>query len=146
MGQSGDPERVPENLYEDKAIIGPYLPRDLLEVRLAEVFNMVERYHKESGVKALQSFEQAKVTLRNFSSEAERYGTRYSRLYLQGLGVKLQELMLNHAESSLISQPAELTVEKSEKKYPFSDAGKDFHITLNLKMSDRDMLLMCSSA
>lgn len=51
-----------------KAVLWPFLPRELLKVRLDEVFGVVEDYLKRSEMRRLQCFEKAKETLERYYS------------------------------------------------------------------------------
>jgi hypothetical protein len=111
-----------------KAIIWPFLPRHLLEVRLADLFTTVEQYLQENGQRALQLYQRAKETISQFIADADACGTQYSRAYLGGLARQLLQLLQSHFESSPISEPAKLVVERSEKKYPLYEIGKGFNL------------------
>jgi len=112
-----------------KAIIRPFLPEELLNVRLDEVFKVVEEYLKEEGPGMIQVFESTRSTLETYLSDAEQYGTKYSREYLGGLTKKLIDLMRNHLKNSTISEPARLIAKESGKKYPFYAKDKDFNLS-----------------
>jgi len=116
-----------------KAILWPFIPRQLLESRLRDIFKSVEEYLNEKGTRVLESYKNARSILENYLSEAYDYGTKYSREYLGALAKKLIELLDSHFQSSPISKPAELKVEKVEKKYPFYIPGKEIELFFIVK-------------
>ncbi len=116
-----------------KEILWPFLPKELLEVRLNEIFITIDQYLRESGAKMLQSYDRAKQVLSTFLFEAENFRTKYSREYLGAFGTTILGLLQNHVESSPISNPAQLTVIKSEKKYPLHETNKRFELSFVLE-------------
>lgn len=116
-----------------KAILLPFIPRQLLESRLKDTFKSVEEYLNQKGTRVLESYKNAKSILENYFSDAYDYGTKYSREYLGALAKKLIELLDSHFQSSPISKPAELTIEKVEKKYPFYIPGKEIELFFIVK-------------
>jgi len=115
-----------------KALLWPFLPKVLLEVRLNEIFITIDQHLKESGAKMLQSYDRTKQVLSTFAFEAENFRTKYSREYLGGLATTMLGLLQNHVESSPISHPAQLAVIQSEKKYPLHEANKHFELSFVL--------------
>ena len=117
-----------------RAILFPFLPRNLLGTRMAEIFKKVEEYLSEKDAKALWgSYTRAKEVLQVYHSEADDYGTKYSSKYLGGVAKKLMELLDAHFKATPLSSPAELSVGKLEKKYPFYAAGTDIHLDFVVK-------------
>ncbi|MCJ7515149.1 MAG: ATP-binding protein [Dehalococcoidia bacterium] len=112
-----------------KAILWPFLQKQLLDVRLAEIFSAVQSYYETKGPRMLQAFQQANKTTANYLLEAEEYGTYYSIQYLGGMAKRLEDLLEKHFSESELSKPAELVVKKSEKKYPFYSEGKDLSLS-----------------
>jgi len=102
-----------------KAILWPFLPRRLVDVRLKEVFSLVEAYLDEKEKNSVQRFNEARETLKNYLGEAKEHGTNYSCGYLGGLAKKLLDLLEKHFKENPLSKPADVTIDKSEKKYPF---------------------------
>jgi chromosomal replication initiation ATPase DnaA len=116
-----------------KAILWPFLPKKLLEVRLKEVFRVVKEYLDESSPRALQLYNIAKNTLEFYRKEACKHGTRYSYDYLNGLSEKLLKLLEDHFQKNPISKPAELSIEVLKNKYPFYISGKEIDLDFILK-------------
>lgn len=102
-----------------KAILWPFLPRKLVDVPLKEVFKVVEAYLDEEEKNRLHYFNEATETLKSYLAETQQHGTKYSCDYLGGLAKKLLDLLEKHFKESPLSKPANLTIDKSEKKYPF---------------------------
>lgn len=121
------------NSNPSKAILWPFIPRQLLESRLKDIFKFVEEYLNEKGTGVLQSYENARNILKEYFADAYNYGTKYSRDYLGTLSKKLIELLDSHFQSSPVSKPAELKVEKVEKKYPFYIPGKEIELFFIVK-------------
>jgi len=116
-----------------KAVLWPFLPRELLEIRLDEVFSIVEDYLKESEMRRLQRFEKAKEILGMYYSETREYGTKYSLDYLGSLAKKLKGLLENHFKLSPTSKPGDLVIEGIEKKYPFHIVGKESNLSFAVR-------------
>lgn len=110
-----------------KSIVEPFLPKGLLDLRLTDVFSVVREYLEENSLGTI-SFEHAIEVLSKYTNDAERHGTRYSRDYLMSISTKLTELLREHFDNSPFSKPAEMTVEKIEKKYPLSSAENAFQL------------------
>jgi len=107
------------NGQASKAILWPFLPRRLLDVRLKEVFSLVEAYLDEKEKNLVQRFNEATEILKSYLAEAKQHGTNYSCRYLGGLAKKLLDLLEKHFKENPLSKPADVTINKSEKKYPF---------------------------
>jgi len=114
-----------------KAIIWPFSPRQLVEnVRLTEIFRSIEQYLEEPGVKKVQIFAETKKIMTDYLDSAQNYGTQYSRNYLGGFAGKILELLEKDFQNNPLSKPAELDIDKSEKKYPFLIKNTKFDLNL----------------
>lgn len=114
-----------------KAIIKPFLPKTFdAGVRFSEVFDAVNRYTQETGTWKIDTFETAKEILKRFIGDTEGHGTKYARLYLADVAVRLLHLLQQDFQQSPFSRPATLSLARSEKKYPFHSVGRSFEISL----------------
>jgi len=77
----------------NKAILWPFLQRDLLGPRMDEIFAVTEELLQAGGPALLSAFRKANESLEGYASEAERHGTHYSREYLSGLAKRIHELV-----------------------------------------------------
>ena len=111
-----------------KAILWPFLPRELLATRLDEIFTSVQEYFETKGPEMLKGFQKAREILNTYLSQAEQYGTYYSRQYLGGISGKLGNILKKHFEESEESKPAAVSVKKLEKKFPLHAIGADINI------------------
>lgn len=117
-----------------KAIIHNFLPTELVDnKKLAEIFNSIEQYLEEDGVKKFQNFTEAKIILDDYLDSAQRFGTKYSRNYLGGFVTKISELLDKDFQNNPLNKPAKLNVEKSEKKYPFSIENTKFDLNIVIR-------------
>lgn len=112
-----------------KAILWPFLERHLLDVRLAEIFSLVQEYCETEGPGMLQAYQKASESLDIYLLEAEQNGTYYSHQYLGGMAKKVGSLLRKHFNQSDLSKPATLVVKRSEKKYPFHTRGNDVSLS-----------------
>jgi hypothetical protein len=112
-----------------KAILWPFLPRKLVDVPLKEVFKVVEAYVDEEEKNLLQCFNRAAGTLKSYLAETQQHGNKYSCDYLGGLAKKLLDLLEKHFKEHPLSKPANLTIDKSEKKYPFYIKDKEIDLS-----------------
>jgi hypothetical protein len=114
-----------------QAIIWPFSPRQLVEkARLTQIFQSIEQYLEEPGVKKVQIFAETKKIMTDYLDLAQNYGTKYSRNYLGGFAEKVLELLEKDFQNNPLSKPAELDIYKSEKKYPFLIETTKFYLNL----------------
>lgn len=113
----------------NSAVVVPFLPRQLLEARLDNIFTVVDEYLKEESPKSVQLFEVAKDNLQKYANEANEFGTKYSKKILAGLAEKLRVLITSHFNGNPMSKPAHLNAEKMEKKYPLHVVGTIINIS-----------------
>lgn len=116
-----------------KTILWPFLPRHLLDIRMKEVFVTIDEYLDEKGPGIILAFKKANETLKDFLGEAEQHGSRYSCSYLGDLAKKLFDLLQKHFEASPYSKPAKLSINPSNKKYPFYSKGRDINLGFIVK-------------
>ena len=102
-----------------KAIMWPFLPRNLLDLRLKEAFKCIEDYINAEGPQILIAYDEAKTILESYISQAKAIPTKYCKEVLIRPVARLLNLLQAHFEASPASKPAELIVERFEKKYPF---------------------------
>jgi len=124
-----------------KAILWPFLPRNLLESRLEGVFKVVRKYLGESGPDAFQLYNTAKETLESYSKEACEHNTKYSQKYLKGLAEKILNLLEDHFQKNPISKPAELSVKVLKNKYPFYISGEKINLNFIVENSSSGFAL-----
>lgn len=108
-----------------KAIILPFVPKELVTSRLDEIFKSVEKYRESTNLDTLREFQEAQQVLGAYLQAANNYETTYSVRYLGGLAEKLKELLEKDFYENPVSKPADLTIRKSEKKYPFGVINAD---------------------
>lgn len=124
-------QRINRPLYS--AVIIPFIPRELLGARLDFLFAVVDEYLTDRSTKSVQLFQTAKETLDSYSSEAKAFGTKYSREYLQGLAERLSSLLTVDFKENPMSKPAQLHVEKMEKKYPLHASAKELLVSFMIR-------------
>jgi hypothetical protein len=106
-----------------KSILGPFLPAQLLAIRLNGVFTALQEYQAEPGLRKVEAFTTAQNLLKEYAEEAEHHGTQYSREILGNLTQKLKAIIESDFHGSPLSNPASVQVRRSLKKYPFSADG-----------------------
>jgi len=122
------------NKQLNSAIITPFIPRELLGARLDSLFTGIDEYLTDrNSTKSVQLFQAAKSTLDSYASEAKAFGTKYSREYLGGLAERLSSLITVDFNENPVSKPAQLHVEKMEKKYPLHASAKELLISFIIK-------------
>lgn len=103
-----------------RIILQPFLPRALTEgSRLGELFSSIEEYEAAKGIEQIRTYGKANEVLKEYLSEAKAFGTEYSQSYLARLAKRLLDLLTSHFQKSELSRPANVEVNKTEKKYPF---------------------------
>lgn len=115
-----------------KAIVWPFLPRQLVDLRLDEIFKVVEKYAESNEADMLRNLQETKEVLEAYVHDAEVHGTTYSIQFLRGLAQSLLTASEEHFNGSPASKHADLTIEKSEKKYPFGLPGADVVLQFTL--------------
>ena len=113
-----------------QAIIWPFSRQLVENVRLTQIFQSIEQYLEEPGVKKVQIFAETKKIMTDYLDSAQNFGTKYSRNYLGGFAVKILELLEKDFQSNPLSKPAELDIYQSEKKYPFLIENTKFYLNL----------------
>ncbi len=113
-----------------KAIVWPFLPKQLTSARLDEVFAVAIDYLRETGTGLLQALEKLRDTVITFRTEAQQFGTRYSIDFLAAVADKLLAFCEIHFADNPISKPATITIEKSEKKYPLHLPGQAIRLAV----------------
>jgi hypothetical protein len=112
------------------------LPELIDDVKLKEIFNSLEDYVAEQGIKKLQFFEKAHTLLANYLLVSKQHGTKYSCDYLGVIAEKVINLLETDFKNNPLSKPAKLIILKSEKKYPLSIIGAEFALDLVVKNLD----------
>lgn len=113
-----------------QAIIWPFSRQLVENVRLTQIFQSIEQYLEEPGVKKVQIFAETKKIMTDYLDSAQNFGTKYSRNYLGGFAVKILELLEKDFQNNPLSKPAELDIYQSEKKYPFLIKNNKFDLNL----------------
>lgn len=122
------------NKQPSVAVITPFIPRELLGARLDALFTGIDEYLTDrNSTKSVQLFQEAKSTLDSYASEAKAFGTKYSREYLEGLAERLSSLLTVDFEENPVSRPAQLQVEKMEKKYPLHASAEELLISFIIR-------------
>ena len=116
-----------------KPLIWPFLPKNLLDGRLTEIFGATENYVSENGSHLLDRFEETKTILEHYRDEAVDYGTAYARDYLAGVANRILEFVHLHFQSSPLSKPAILKVESVDKKYPLHAESARFRMAVSVE-------------
>jgi len=117
-----------------KAILIPFLLPELIDdVKLKEIFNSLEDYVAEQGIKKLQIFEKAHSLLADYLLVSKQHGSKYSCAYLGIFAEKAINLLETDFKNNPLSKPAKLIILKSEKKYPLSIIGAEFALDLVVK-------------
>jgi len=102
-----------------KALFYPFLPRELLSEKLGEIFRLTEEYANDRTAKSFASYRNALEAIESYHSAAMCFDTQYSKIYLGRLSQKLMDLIKDYFEKSPLSKPADVTVKRYEKRYPF---------------------------
>lgn len=116
-----------------RAFIWPFIPREIVDLRLKELFKTIEEFLDAEISMKFQAYKRAKETVDKFCKEAKSYGTKYSLDILESLGKKLRNLIDEEFQKSPISKPAFLEIHKVEKKYPFDVVGKEVGLRFLIK-------------
>ena len=123
------------NHQSTKAVVGPFLPRDLTGPRFQEIFQLVGDYLGASEESAISAYEQARMSLEEYQSDAHEHGTVYSQQYLESIGGRLTDLLNDHFRESPYSKPAQLKAERPQKKFPLHEVGREIRIPIRVRNS-----------
>ncbi len=116
-----------------RPIIFPFVPRAIYDSGLNNLFSLVTEYDL-----ARQQLLSTTVELQlqvinacaNYISACRTVGTQYARRYFQRTAEKITESVVSDFSQSPLSQPAEVAIDASEKKYPLHSTGGE--VTFNL--------------
>ena len=115
-----------------KAILWPFLPRALLDVRLSELFITAKEYVEETGAEKFRAYYKAVRTLEDYATDLMSHRTKYTLAYLSPVSGKIADLLKHDFDSNPLSKPARLVIKPLEKQYPLREQGKQFPIVLSV--------------
>jgi hypothetical protein len=115
-----------------KAILWPFLPRPLLDVRLSELFITAKEYLEETSTRKFHAYRKALETLDKYQADVTDIPTKYALTYLSSLATKLAALLKHDFDTNPLSQPATLVIKPLEKKYPLREPEKQFPLILSV--------------
>jgi hypothetical protein len=99
-----------------KAILWPFLPRSLLDVRLSELFLTAKEYVDETETKKFRAYRKAVETLERYDADILSHPTKYARTFLSSVSTKLTALLKHAFDANPLSKPATLLTALSPKE------------------------------
>jgi hypothetical protein len=109
--------------YPGRTIVPHFTPTEASGLRLDEVFNAVEVYHREVAVLKIPSYESAISVLTKYRDEVTAAGTTYGQDILGRAAATIIALIERDFRENPLSKSASLHVEAYEKKYPLLRLG-----------------------
>jgi hypothetical protein len=131
----GQREKLMQSIYSGAGsiIIEPFLPNDFKST-LNNVYDVVKDYEsKRESIDELSSKERLDTVLKSAKTKFEKEGTVYSNIISKNLLNSIQKITENKFLNSSITQPADITVDKVEKKYPLYSEDNKINITFRLR-------------
>ncbi|OQA00755.1 MAG: Archaeal ATPase [Planctomycetes bacterium ADurb.Bin401] len=116
------------NSISGKIIVGQFVPRELLELRLDEVFKGIEECLNATSPDIIQIFEKTERIIENYLLESDVCETYYCCHYLSVIANKCLKLLQKHFANSPFRKSADIVVEKYEKKYSLNIEGTKFSL------------------
>jgi len=107
---------------EYRFILEEFVPREYLDIRIDEVFNILSNFLEAGKDKFFYIYNETINALNDYIKQAEKINTYYVEKFFIGLINKLNKLIQEEFKRNPICQPADIKIEKSEKKYPFNHA------------------------
>jgi hypothetical protein len=113
-----------------RRLIRPFMPKNLAETRLDQIFSVVEAYQRGSGPTISGAYLEAQEVLGTFVDDAEDHGGLYTKRYLAEVGKRLLLAVREHYEASPAFQPVRLQVKAASKKYPLHHVGSTIDLRI----------------
>jgi len=107
------------NNSNNKLILSPFLEDVITRQKLDKIFLEITEYFASGAEKKYSFYQKVKGDLQDFITEAEEIGTLYALHFVRNPFNKILSAIIEDFESSPFNLPATLTIQKSEKKYPF---------------------------
>lgn len=120
------------NSAASKAIVRPFLPEQLIDVRVATLFNTVDAYATTSGAAKVDAIALVREACGQYQDEARRFGTRYAQDILVRLASVLEGVAESDFSESRFSKPADLQIKPMPKKYPLAEAGHAVNLIIDI--------------
>jgi len=118
-------------------ILSPFLPKTLItKSRLNLLFGKIDDYIKNRSKKKLKTLEKgiiAQNDLKQFIQEAHDFNTVYANQYLVSFARNLNKLIEKDIQQYDEGKPTNLSVYKSEKKYPLHEIGRKLFIEIQIE-------------
>jgi hypothetical protein len=113
-----------------QSIIQPFLPRNT-GAELGELYTRVEAYlDQRDGLGVIDAHASLREGVRNLVDTLEAKGTVYARWLAERVAGKLESLLERDFADNRAVQPAKVSLEARDKKYPFHLVGQTVKIGL----------------
>jgi len=116
-----------------RILLHPFLPDDI-EARLSEVYTRVDDYlHQREDLGVVEAYRSASEEIERFVEISEAGGTDYGRWIARRVGRRLLDFIEEDFANNKAVQPAELSIEARDKKYPFHLVGQEVNLGFVVK-------------
>lgn len=119
------------NSQINNIIISPFLPQSLIDkYSLKELFDSISEYINSSDKYKIDNYAKTVDILEQYVLEAREFKTNYSKKFFEESFNRIYSMIKSDFENSPLSKPADLSLNQTEKKYPFNILGAKFRISI----------------
>jgi hypothetical protein len=121
------------NADPGKALLAPFIPRNISQAKLQDLFSAVATYIKQASVMSASGYEVVSASLDEFDEHTASLSPQYGASFLISISSSLKELIDQDFAQNPLSQAPSIRVEELPKKYPLHQIGSEFSFAFTLR-------------